>query len=235
MQAALTDRVEREAVSIATNAGANQILAGSLSRPIVTKLVADLPQSAIGRSVLSDSHRLLVGLIRNRDAVQTQNGVIVLDLRVVVQQVLQLVGAAGLIDPKLVPASEGQILLVKESDLTLEFKAARAFDRYARYIIALPLVLIALAVVVATNRTLCIGSAGIVLASCAAIRIGLLLGPMASSIRNAALIDPSARAAASATYDTVAMSFVRQDLIVAGIGGALLVLGVVLGSLKRAP
>src|SRR3954447_25740413 len=154
VQSALTARVDTEVVGIATNAGADPTIASSVSKPIVTKLVSELPESPIGRSVLTDSHKLMVGLIRNREAIQTQNGLIVLDLRVIVQQVVQLVGATGLIDPKLVPPSTGQIVIVKESDVTREFQAARAFDKYARYLEVLPIIFIVLALVVAPARAL---------------------------------------------------------------------------------
>jgi len=133
-----------------------------------------------------------------------------------------------------VPASTGQIVIVKESDVTREFQAARAFDKYARYLEALPLIFIVLALVVAPARPSPLATAGIVLASSALIRIGLLLGPLESSIKTQPWVVPNSRDAATEAYHVIAMSFVHQDFIVVGVGVAMLAIGLLIGVAKHA-
>src|SRR6266508_1259205 len=63
VQQALGERVEREVIAVAVDAGADRGGAARVSRPIVAELVKTLPESSIGVAVLSGTHELMVEVI----------------------------------------------------------------------------------------------------------------------------------------------------------------------------
>jgi hypothetical protein len=157
------------------------------SRLVAAGIVRQLPESPIGDEALRRSHALLVRLVRD-ERLTAQEDSIVLDLRPVVERVLEgldIAGQGGTGGIEL-PEGAGQVTLVHEADLTLAFRMARLFDTTAWYIAALPLVVFALAVIVSPARLMTLALIGLVVALLAGLRIFLIGGPVESLLIDAA-------------------------------------------------
>jgi hypothetical protein len=196
-------------------------------RVVVNGVVGQLPGSGPGDQALLRTHALLRGLLR-AERLAGDGDEIVLDLSDVAAATL---AAAGLSDD--VPPVPVRIVLVQEQDLSSAFRVARWFDGAAVYIALLPVVAFALALLLAPNRPVVLGAIGVVVLATALLRIGVIEGPADALVTEAALLRSEARAAAEATYDVVAATAVRQELVTAGIGLVLVMAAAAWALLQR--
>jgi hypothetical protein len=120
------------------------------------------------------------------------------------------------------------VSLVRKSDLAEAFSVARWFDSAALYIALLPVAAFALAVLFSPNRPRTLVYAGLLVVLTSGVRIAILESPLQSSIIDVALQDPTARDAANATYDVLAATLERIDVLVGAGGVAVAVVGFVL-------
>jgi hypothetical protein len=202
----------------------------SIVRPIALDLVRSLPNTPISEAALSLTHGLVLAAVRS-DVAQPEQDAIILDLSDGVTELLPELGlpanTQGMDDV-------GKIVLVRRSDLSDMFRYARWFDGRAVYFVVAPLVILGAGLLVAQRRATYMALAGLTVALSAGLWILLAKGPIKSRIVDDALLDPSARAAGTATYDIVIESFVQQEIVVAAAGVALLVVGLILTSAGRA-
>jgi hypothetical protein len=213
VQAELTDRVADEAVAIEPR------LSPEASQFLAQGIVAQLPESSLGKASLQRAHALLVRLVHD-EALTAEEDTIVLDLRPVIEGIVTGLNAELASSERIeLSSTAGQIVLVQETDLTLAFRFARFFDATAGYFFMLPLVAFGLALIFTPARLLTLALAGATVAVAAGLRIAVVDGPLASDLVDDALIAPSARNAALAAYDAIAATVISQEYVflVAGL------------------
>jgi hypothetical protein len=226
VQVALAERLATDVTAV------DPRLETSTARSIALAVLAGLPGTPAADTALSATHSLLVNLIRN-ERLDTEAGTIVFDLRPVIDQVLADIG----LNAVQLPADTGRIVLIRSEDLTAALRTARFLDSAAPFVVAAPAVVLLLALLIAPNRSLMLALAAVAIAAAAGVRILLLESALGGRLIDDALLDPDARAAATATYDVLAASLIRQEVVVMLIGAVLLGLGVAVSLLKgaRAP
>ncbi|HLF76180.1 MAG TPA: hypothetical protein VJB57_01700 [Dehalococcoidia bacterium] len=197
----------------------------SVFEPLVLDIVRTLPNTEVTEIPLRATHGLVTTAVRS-DVVRPEDDNIVLDLS---DTLAQLVGDKGLgLFSAQISGDAGQVVLVRRSDMAPAFDWARRLDGKAMTLAVIPLAVLAVGFFLAANRALYAVYAGLGLAVSAGIWILLAKGPLRSSILDDATIEASSRAAAEATYDVVVATFVQQEIIVAGAGVVLVILGLVL-------
>ncbi len=208
---------------------------------VTLNAVTNLSQSHVAADALRDTHRLLVRIADlnddGRGPVEQDNGTLVLDLRAVVQNVLQ---DTQVLDPTMrgrivVPPDTGRIVIVRDKDIELAITLVRNLDHGARILIILPFIAYGLALLVAPNRGLALFVIGASVAGAAVVRFILLKGPLASLLRDLLARTPTTQSAGLATYDTFVASFGHQDQIVLIGGAAVAVVGVLFAVLMYRP
>lgn len=243
VQERLTERVTEEITAIARS---NDIdlpggpISGALARNsiegITESVVAELPDSIIGRQVLTATHEAVLTAIDNdREVLDSSNDEIRLNLQPAIESVL---GAVSVVVPPLrdieLESDTGQFVIVQEEDAAIAFRAMRWFDGAAWYIALVPVVAFALALLISPSRPTALIVIGGALIGTAALRIVFYQGPLRSLITDAvAEGQPDLQPAATAVYDQIAASIVSQDMLVIVGGIACAIFGVALLALKR--
>lgn len=242
VQDRLTERVSEEITELAR---ANNIempgpITGAIARNQITNLtrevVESLPDSLIGRQVLIATHEAVLTAIDNdRDIVTSSSD----EIRINLQPALEtIIDAISIIVPPLrgieLTGETGQFVIVQEEDAAIAFRAMRWFDGAAWYIAAVPVVVFALAVLIAPSRPIALALIGAAIIVAAGLRILFYEGPLRTLITDGVSEGrPELQPAATAVYDQIAASIVSQEMliIVAGIGIA--VFGVAVLGLKK--
>ena len=204
--------------------GAGSGAEGNLIQPIALEVIRELPDSEISDGALELTHEALVITVRKK-ILRPEEDAIVLDLSSEVKEVLEVLEIKA---PASLPTDAGKIVLLDPTDLATVFRLARWFDGRATFLVALPLLLLAAAIFIAPDRRLATSYAGGALAASAVLWIVLVKFGFKAWITDKVAQDDSDRAVAHASYDVIANSFVRQELVVLAAGIVILVLGVAL-------
>jgi hypothetical protein len=209
--------------------GLNQVEA------LIRAVVMELPRSPIGERALIAAHNALLAVIDNESTtVEARNGEIFVNLRPVIEQVLNNFETILPNFPDLeLPPGTGEIVVVQEEDVSLLFEAARWFDGAAWYIAAVPLICYVSAILVASNRQLALFLSGISLIAVAALRIVFYETGLRNFIVDNVVDENDFRAAARGIYDPIAASLVSQEMLVLVGGIVILAASIVWWGIKR--
>jgi len=204
-------------------AGSGAGVESNLIQPIALEVIRELPDSEVSDAALEVTHEALVVAVRKK-ILRPEEDAIVLDLSSEVKGVLEVLEIKA---PASLPKDAGKIVLLDPTKLATVFRFARWFDGRALLLVALPLLVLAAAIFIAPHRRLATSYAGGALAASALLWIVLVKFGFRSWITDKVAQDDSERAVAHASYDVIANTFVRQELVVIAAGLALVVLGVV--------
>lgn len=194
------------------------------------KLARELPTSELGEKLLRAAHKLLVRILR-ADALEYDT--LALETKPLIERVKADLGYQ--IDVSRIEAAEGQgLVLFREEDLPTPVRVARQLDAIATYIVLLPLIVVAAAVLVAPNPALALRYAGLAIALAAVLRILALEVAIKKLITETIVLDAAAEEAALSVQDKLAWSFEQQDVFVLVIGVLFAIAGILLGRTRRA-
>ncbi len=235
VQSAVSDAAAQQVLDVAAANGADGSISQDQADTAARAVIGTLPDSPLGQTVLASTQHLIATAVEGPSAsVQARRNRIVLDLRPVVERVINAMSVAypalGTIQ---LPEDTGQITVLHESEAGKILDAARWFNDSAIYIVLLPIVAFGLAVLVASNRPLALIFVGLAAIASAVIRIALFKGPVDTLVIDLTVGHGGATQAAHATYNAIADSFVAQDLLVIAAGFAVLVVGAALLVVRR--
>jgi hypothetical protein len=151
----------------------------SVAEQGVVRLLAEPSVQALWSNSVYQTHRELVAIIENKSNVTTvSNGRAVLDLRPIVLRAGERIGLGGDL-AQLLPASAGQIVILRSNELTSAQRATRVLNAVADWLWVLALVCFAAAVWTARGarrRVLRAIAAGLVLAGIALLALRSIAG-----------------------------------------------------------